>query len=113
LSLLTLTTSQEQEALRVRLSGELDMSSALTFDEQMRRIEEECGPEGTVLLDMEGLKFMDSTGLRLIVSAHQRAVRAGRHLAIVHTSKAIRRILKLTGMLERLDVSEDSPATRV
>jgi anti-anti-sigma factor len=111
LSLLTLTTSQEQQTVRVSLSGELDMSSALTFDEEMRRIEEECGPAGTVVLDMEGLKFMDSTGLRLIVSAHQRAVRAGRRLAIVHTSKAIRRILRLTGMLERLDVAEDSATT--
>jgi anti-anti-sigma factor len=60
---------------------------------------------------MQGLKFMDSTGLRLIVSAHQRAVKAGRRLAIVHTSKAVRRILRLTGMLDRLNVAEDSATT--
>ena len=88
------------------------MSSALTFDEQMRRVEDECPESGTVVLDMEGLKFMDSTGLRLIVSAHQRAIRAGRRLAIAHASKPIRRILRLTGMLERLDVVEDTAPTR-
>jgi anti-anti-sigma factor len=110
LSLLTLTTSQEQEAVRVALAGELDLSSALTFDEQLRRIEEESNVD-TLVLDMEELKFMDSTGLRLIVSAHQRAVRAGRRLAIVHARKPIRRIFRLTGMLDRLDVTEDSVTT--
>ena len=112
LSLLTLTTSQDQEAVRIELAGELDLSSALTFDEQLRRIEEECGTE-TLVLDMEGLKFMDSTGLRLIVSAHQRATRAGRRLAIVHASKAIRRIFRLTGMHERLNVVEDKKTPAV
>jgi anti-sigma B factor antagonist len=107
LSLLTLTTSQEQEAVRVTLAGELDLSSALTFDEQLRRIEEEAD-ERAVVLDLEDLRFMDSTGLRLIVNAHQRSLKAGRRLAIVHASKAVRRILRLTGMLDRLNVVEDT-----
>jgi anti-sigma B factor antagonist len=106
LSLLTLTTSQEEEAVRIELAGELDLSSALTFDEQLRRIEDEAD-ERAVLLDLEGLKFMDSTGLRLIVNAHQRALKAGRRLAIVHASKTVRRIFRLTGMLDRLDIVED------
>jgi anti-sigma B factor antagonist len=110
LSLLTLTTSHEQEAVRVSLAGELDLSSALTFDEELRRIEDDA-EEQTLVLDLADLKFMDSTGLRLIVSAHQRAVRAGRRLAIEHASNAIRRILRLTGMLERLDVVEAAPET--
>jgi anti-anti-sigma factor len=107
MSLLTLTTSQEQEAVRVSLTGELDLSSALTFDEELRRIEEESQVDELVL-DLAGLKFMDSTGLRLIISAHQRAKRRGGRLAIVHSSTPIRRILRLTGMLDRLDVVDDA-----
>jgi anti-anti-sigma factor len=107
LSLLTLTTSHEQEAVRMTLAGELDLSSALTFDEQLRRLEDEPGVD-TLVLDMCDLKFMDSTGLRLIVSAHQRAIRTGRRLLIEHASKSIRRIFRLTGMMDRLDIVEDS-----
>ncbi len=107
MSLLTLTTSQEQEAVRVSLAGELDLSSALTFDEELRRIEDESDPDPLVL-DLDGLKFLDSTGLRLIVSAHQRALKAGRRLVIVHATETVRRIFRLTGMLDRLDVVEDS-----
>src|SRR4051812_47527905 len=110
MSLLTLTTSQEQEAVHIALEGELDLSSALLFDEELRRIEDDA-PADTVVLDLSTLKFMDSTGLRLILSAHQRARRAGRHLRIIPGGDAIRRIFRLTGVWKRLDiVEEDAPA---
>jgi anti-anti-sigma factor len=107
MSLLTLTTSQEREAVHVALEGELDLSSALLFDEELRRIEEDR-PNGTVVLDLSALKFMDSTGLRLILSAHQRARRAGHRLRVIPGSDAIRRIFRLTGVWKRLDIVEDA-----
>jgi anti-sigma B factor antagonist len=106
MSLLTLTTSEEVDAVRVALSGELDLSSALTFDEELRRIEETADPN-TLVLDLGGLKFLDSTGLRLILSAHVRAARRGRKLRIVAGSKAVRRIFQLTGVFDRLDIVDD------
>src|SRR3954469_7252060 len=108
ISLLTLTTSHEQEAVRVSLSGELDLSSALLFDEELRRIEADDLPR-TLVLDLRRLKFLDSTGLRLIWSAHARAVRCGRRLRIVPGGAAVRRIFRLTGLHERLDFVDDCP----
>jgi anti-sigma B factor antagonist len=94
--------------VRVALSGELDLSSALVFDEELRRIEDD-GKSQTVVLDLRKLKFLDSTGLRLIWSAHARAKRCGRRLRIVPGSDAVRRIFRLTGMQERLDIVEEAP----
>jgi anti-sigma B factor antagonist len=108
ISLLTLTTSHEREAVRVALSGELDMSSALVFDEELRRIEADDLPR-TLVLDLRRLKFLDSTGLRLIWSAHARARRCGRMLKVVPGTAAVKRIFRLTGMNERLDIVEDCP----
>ena len=105
MSLLTLTTSQEQEAIHVALEGELDLSSALLFDEEMRRIEDD--DTETLVLDLSSLKFMDSTGLRLILSAHQRARRSGRRLRVIPGGDAIRRIFRLTGVWKRLDIVDD------
>jgi anti-sigma B factor antagonist len=93
--------------VRVALTGELDMSSALVFDEELRRVEAEDLPR-TVVLDLRRLKFLDSTGLRLILSAHARARRCGRNLRIVQGSAAVRRIFRLTGMDDRLDIVEES-----
>jgi anti-anti-sigma factor len=103
MSTLSLQTYEESDSVRVAVSGELDLSSALVFEEELRRIEEQKAPS-LLVLDLRSLKFMDSTGLRLILSAHARAINRGRKLAIVEGGEAIRRIFRLTGVLERLNV---------
>jgi anti-anti-sigma factor len=110
MSTLSLHTYQETDSVRVEVSGELDLSSALTFEEELRRIENACMP-ALLVLDLRSLKFMDSTGLRLILSAHARAVNRGRKLAIVEGGEAVRRIFRLTGVLERLNFVEAPAAT--
>ena len=105
MSTLSLHTYREPDSVRVALSGELDLSSALVFEEQLRRVEEECQPK-LLVLDLRSLKFMDSTGLRLILSAHARALKEDRKLAIVEGGEAVRRIFRLTGVLERLNVMD-------
>jgi anti-anti-sigma factor len=107
MSTLSLHTYKEPDSVRVAVSGELDLSSALVFEEEMRRIETETKPP-LIVLDLSGLKFMDSTGLRLILSAHARAINHGRKLAIVEGGEAIRRIFRLTGVLGRLNFVEGS-----
>jgi anti-anti-sigma factor len=109
MSTLSLHTHQDSDAIRVEVSGELDLSSALTFEEELRRIEEVSAPP-LLVLDLSSLKFMDSTGLRLILSAHARAVNRGRKLAIVEGGEAVRRIFRLTGVLSRLNFV-DAPAS--
>jgi anti-sigma B factor antagonist len=107
MSTLSLHTYQESESVRVAVSGELDLSSALTFDEELRRIEEHCASP-LLVLDLRSLKFMDSTGLRLILSAHSRAINHGRKLAIVQGGEVVRRIFRLTGVHERLNFVDDA-----
>ncbi len=47
---------------------------------------------------------MDSTGLSIIVKAHQRLTEAGRSLSIVRGSQQVQRLLDLTGVAERLQL---------
>ena len=108
ISLLTLTTSHEPEAVRGAPNGEHDKSSALQLEQELRRIEADDLPR-TLVLDLRRLKFLDSTGLRLIWSAHSRARRAGRLLKVVPGTDAVRRIFRLTGMNERLDIVDEAP----
>src|SRR4051794_18828146 len=99
MSLLSLQTYQDEEAVRVALGGELDISSALLFDEELKRIEDRAGPR-LRLRALRELKFMAPTGLGLILNAHFRAVRAGPNLRTLLGSDSIKRILKLPGVLE-------------
>jgi anti-sigma B factor antagonist len=106
MSTLSLQTYQEPDSVRVAVSGELDLSSALTFEEEIRHIED-CSEAPLLVLDLRALKFMDSTGLRLILSAHARAMKHGRKLVIVQGGEAVRRIFRITGVIERLNFCDD------
>jgi anti-anti-sigma factor len=105
---LSLETREEEGTVRIALAGELDLASALTFDEEVRRAEERK-PE-TLILDLRRLRFMDSTGLRLIMSAQARARTRERRFAIVAGGEPIRRLFRLAGVNRRLEIVDDPSA---
>jgi anti-sigma B factor antagonist len=61
-----------------------------------------------LLVDLSGLHFMDSSGLRALVMADQRAKKAGRRLAIVPGPPAVRRVFEITQLEGRLDLIENA-----
>ena len=90
----------------ISVSGELDLASSPALDEELERVAE-YGAE-VVVVDLRELEFMDSTGLSVLVRAHQRAEEQGRHLGLVNGSQQVKRLLTLTGVAERL-VLADTP----
>jgi anti-sigma B factor antagonist len=101
---LTATVEPLDEGLRVRLSGELDIATAARAEAELRRAEDES--PSTIAVDLSGLSFMDSTGLRLVVAASARARDAGRRLLVVRGPDPVHRVLELTGLDARLNVVE-------
>ena len=96
------TIEQRDGAVHVRLSGELDISTAQQLEDDLRRVEAER-PE-LIVLDLRDLAFMDSTGLRLLIMADARAKEEGRRLAIGRGNEMIQRVLHLTRLDERLEI---------
>jgi anti-anti-sigma factor len=105
---LSLETREQEGAVRIAVAGELDLSSALTFDEEVRRAEER--QPATIVLDLRKLRFMDSTGLRLIMSAQSRARTRGRRFAVVLGSDPVKRLFRLAGVNRRLEIVEHPSA---
>jgi anti-sigma B factor antagonist len=91
-------------AARVILSldGELDMATA----ELLERAIEDVDLDGitTVVLDLERLQFMDSTGLRIVLSAHERCRQRGLGLALTPGSQQVQRLLSVTGVAQHLQI---------
>ncbi len=84
----------------IAVSGELDLASAPALEselEQAGRSESEL-----LVLDLRELEFMDSTGLSVIVKAHQRLSDEGRSLCLIRGPQQVQRLLDLTGVAERL-----------
>src|SRR4051812_11528166 len=102
------TISEHAGAVHVTLGGELDISTAPRLEDDLRRVEAD-GP-ALLVIDLSGLDFMDSTGLRLLIAADSRAREAGRRLGLVQGNDMVRRVLRLTRLDERLEIVEDPGA---
>jgi anti-sigma B factor antagonist len=103
-TILEVDTREQEDAVHLALIGELDLSTVEKVEEELRRVED--GGAQTVVLDLSSLSFLDSTGLRTIVTADQRARKSGRRLAIVKGPDTVHRVFTITRLDERLDIVE-------
>jgi len=95
-------TTRNRTVAIVRPVGELDLSGAAVLEAELDRLV--ADPDlATVVLDMRGLEFMDSSGLRLVVVADMKARDAGRRFSIVRGDETVHRVFEITRMSERLD----------
>jgi anti-sigma B factor antagonist len=84
----------------IALSGELDLASSPALQEELDRAATSDTP--MLIIDLRTLDFMDSTGLSVLVRAHQRIEEQGRQLAMVKGPQQVQRLLSLTGVADRL-----------
>jgi anti-anti-sigma factor len=96
---LTVRVERDGDALVVRASGELDISSAKKLEGELRRAI--GGDASAVFLDLGSLSFIDSTGLRTLLVAARLSQANGRRLRIVRPPELLRRMIEVSG-LERL-----------
>ena len=57
-----------------------------------------------LLLDMAGVEFVDSSGLRVLIDAHQQALEQGNSLTLASPSDAVRRLLDISGVEGYLNI---------
>lgn len=82
------------EGNEIRVSGEIDAHSVSVVDAALG----DADPTSEVALDLSGVTFIDSSGLRSLVAAHKRAAEAGGGLVLVDPSEPVLRLLSLTGL---------------
>jgi len=79
--------------------------SAQLFSETLREIID--GGAGSVLIDMTGIDYVDSTGLGELVGYLQRFERSGRRLALLRPQSRILNLLRLTKLDEVFQIFND------
>jgi anti-sigma B factor antagonist len=89
---------------RLGLRGELDMASVGHFDHALA----DCERDGSkvIVVDLQHLTFMDSSGLRAVLRARARSAENGHDLLVVAGSSRVRTIFEVTGMDSVLDERE-------
>ncbi len=82
--------------------GELDVASTPELEAELVL----AADKELVVVDLRELEFIDSTGLGVLVKAHDRAREAGRRFALVRGLGQVQRLLGLTGLSEQLAVAD-------
>jgi anti-anti-sigma factor len=91
--------SEDGGSLRLRFFGEYDYAAAEQASEALARA---CDRGGRIEVDLSGVSFLDSSGLRTLVTARRAADRDGCSLVVVDVSERARQVLDITGTLDWL-----------
>jgi anti-anti-sigma factor len=104
--ILDVRTEDRNGLVHVALVGELDLSTVAKVQEELRRVE--AAAPATLVVDLSKLSFLDSTGLRCIVTADERARAEGRRIVIVRGPDAVQRVFAITRLDDRLEMVDDA-----
>ena len=86
----------------LHLTGELDLASSSVFERALEDPDVASAP--LLVLDLDDLKFVDSTGLRIILLAHEGCRARGQEFAITPGSPQVQRLLSITSVAEHMHV---------
>jgi anti-anti-sigma factor len=99
----SISSSRFDGGILVALTGDIDLASASVVDDELRRAEQS---EDLVVLDLGDVTFMDSTGLRMVISADRRLRKRGACLRLVHVPRQVTRLFELVGVSELLRIAD-------
>lgn len=86
--------------VRIRAAGDVDLTVARHFEARLaaaRHVD-----AATMLLDLSGVTYMDSTGLRIVLRWHDESLRQGLDARIAAVSDAVGRLIEITDVGELL-----------
>jgi anti-sigma B factor antagonist len=92
------------DTVTVHLHGEVDV---MVVDQvRMALTDALAAAPRSVVVELSGLSFIDSTGLGALVFGFQRARDAGVSFRLAHPTKGVRQILVLSGLLEVVELED-------
>ena len=97
-----------ERTAEVVLTGDLDITTYADAEKQVTAAEQTT--PALLIIDLAGLQFVDSTGVRLILAADQRAREQSRRLAIRLGDGLARRVFAALGLLDKFDVLDTQPS---
>lgn len=100
---------QAPDRVVLRLHGELDLAGAPALAAQIQKAE--ANNHAALVLDLEDLSFIDSSGLRVILTAHERAQQRKAEFAVTRGSQQVQRLLTTAGVGDYLNTVDSADET--
>lgn len=96
----------DERIARIAIVGEIDLSTADAIEHQVLASWEESH-RAQLLLDLRGVTFMDSTGLRLLMALHAYAREHDYRLRIARAAPPVHRPVEIAGLGALLEFTDD------
>jgi anti-sigma B factor antagonist len=96
--------SRHSDAAVVAMTGDLDIATEAQATAQLDRAMDGCD---VLIADLRELAFLDSTGVRVLLSAHLRAQERGLRFGVVRGEGMVARLLEVTRISDRFPVVDD------
>lgn len=97
---LTISSEREGDVHTISLAGELDLATVPVVERELERAE--ATDALSIVVDLGGLAFIDSTGVRILLSAHARSRADGHRLVLLRGSGSVQRVFEICGVHRRL-----------
>lgn len=104
--LLALEVDADDACATVSVTGELDPHTVPDLEQLLTDLIGADASLSRVTLDLSGVRFIDSSGLRVVLAAHEALRRRDGRLVLRAPSETTRRLLEITDLLGRLDVEQ-------
>jgi anti-anti-sigma factor len=92
----------------LRLAGEFDMAGVDRFERMVAP--DEPPDAATFVVDLRGLTFIDSSGLRALIMADQRVRADGGRVIVVKGPDRVNEVLEVTGVARQIELVDEPPA---
>jgi anti-anti-sigma factor len=108
---MTIERRQVSDQVVLLVSGRMDAEAAPQFEEQCRA----CIAEGLtgLVVDLEGLRYVSSMGLRSFISVAKTLKDKGGALRLCHLTGLVKQVFEITGLLALFPVYESVEAALI
>ncbi len=93
---LSVRSRRDGDAHTIALAGEMDLANAPDVERELIRAEATNATQ--IVMDLSELTFMDSTGIRLLITAHARSRADADRLVLVRPPARVLRVLTIAGV---------------
>ena len=96
---MSLSFFKRENTLIVKLSGDIDHHNAESVRNKIER-EFQKGNMINLILDYEGVSFMDSSGIGMVIGRYKQVTAVGGYVCVINLSEDVERIFKLSGLFK-------------
>ena len=100
--MLSIETDNQQGISVMKVKGRVDSETAPELDDALTKLLQEN--RNQIVLNLQGVDFISSAGLRAVVKAYQAAKKAGGDVRLASVSNPVEVILRTVGMMQMLQM---------